>query len=127
MTKEQLIQQTARACHYNNKAFCESIGDYSQSNWEDADDWQREAAIEQTTAHFENGPIDAGTSHRKWMEQKLANGWQVGPVKDGELKTHPDLVPFEDLSFEAKVKDYIFNYTCRTAEFLLGDKVSENT
>lgn len=120
LSKQEVINKTAEICHEQNKAFCEPIGDYSQLPWKLAEPWQREAALEQVTVHFESGPISAGQSHTEWMKQKQADGWVHGNVKDGELKTHPDLVPFEELDFNAKVKDYIFNYTCRAVEQALA-------
>jgi hypothetical protein len=47
-------------------------------------------------------------SHVIWMAEKLCAGWTWGPVKDGEKKEHPDLVPYDQLSIEARFKDYLF-------------------
>jgi hypothetical protein len=44
-------------------------------------------------------------SHQLWMAQKLADGWVYGPVKDREKKTHPDLVPFDQLPEIEQRKD----------------------
>lgn len=120
-----IVESIARACHNNNKAFCESIGDFSQKPWEEAEGWQIKAAFEQVEYHLANDEVIAGESHRNWMQQKLDDGWQVGPVKSTENKIHPDLVPFEDLDFNSKVKDYIFGYTVRTAKELLDLGCSE--
>jgi hypothetical protein len=42
------------------------------------------------------------------MAEKLAAGWEYGPVKDAEAKRHPCLVPFNQLPREQQAKDYIF-------------------
>lgn len=45
----------------------------------------------------------AEAEHERWMRTKLENGWTAG-ARDNELKHHPDLIPYSELS-EA-VKDY---------------------
>jgi len=44
-------------------------------------------------------------NHANWMKEKINQGWIYGPVKDFDKKTHPDLVPFEDLPDIEKRKD----------------------
>lgn len=46
--------------------------------------------------------------HDAWARKKLQQGWKYGPVKDEALKTHPDLVPYEDLPEEKKELDRMF-------------------
>jgi hypothetical protein len=38
------INDIAAICHSVNKAYCEAYGDFSQPDWDDAPDWQRESA-----------------------------------------------------------------------------------
>lgn len=35
--------------------------------------------------------------HEVWAQSRLAQGWVYGPARSDELKTHPCLVPYEDL------------------------------
>jgi hypothetical protein len=42
------------------------------------------------------------------MQQKLADGWKLGPVKDPAKKEHPSLVPYQQLPTTEKSKDFIF-------------------
>ncbi|MCM1152660.1 MAG: RyR domain-containing protein [Muribaculum sp.] len=35
--------------------------------------------------------------HEVWARNRMAEGWTYGPVRDDALKTHPCLVPYEDL------------------------------
>ena len=37
------------------------------------------------------------SNHENWMREKISQGWKFGRVKDFENKTHPDLVPFDQL------------------------------
>ena len=42
----------------------------------------------------------ARSEHDEWCRAKRAAGWRRGPVRDGKARTHPDLVPWEDLPEE---------------------------
>lgn len=47
----------------------------------------------------------AKNSHEVWAEQRMRDGWVFGEFRDAERKTHPDLVPYEELPEEEKVYD----------------------
>lgn len=47
----------------------------------------------------------AETNHENWMRMKEEQGWKYGKVKDFEAKTHPDLIPYEQLPEIEKRKD----------------------
>jgi hypothetical protein len=49
--------------------------------------------------------IMARLEHERWMKEKQAQGWQYGKTRNDEEKIHPDLVPWESLSEEAKKKN----------------------
>lgn len=46
--------------------------------------------------------------HTAWCDAKVRDGWAYGSVKDAEAKTHPCLVPYDDLPDEQRVKDDLF-------------------
>jgi hypothetical protein len=46
--------------------------------------------------------------HELWCQEMLADDWQSGPVRSKEQKTHPDLVPWDDLPEEEKEKNKKF-------------------
>ena len=46
--------------------------------------------------------------HEKWCEEKTRNGWRHGEEKCAEKKTHPCLVPYDDLPPHQKMKDELF-------------------
>lgn len=103
------IEQLAKIVHESNKTYCEVHGDMSQKPWEEAEEWQRESAINEVLAHFDHPDRPPSWSHEHWMQQKVDAGWVYGPVKDSEKKTHPDLVPYDQLSPVAQGKDYLFS------------------
>ena len=43
--------------------------------------------------------------HRRWMEERLRNGWTWGERRDDTRRTHPDLVPYDELSEASKALD----------------------
>lgn len=98
----------AAVCHEVNRAYCQSLGDYTQPAWDDAPEWQKASAIAGVQFHLGNPDAGPAASHESWMAQKLADGWQYGTYKDPENKLHPCLKPFNELSAEQQAKDFIF-------------------
>lgn len=105
-------------CHEVNRSYCRMIGDFSQKKWHEAEDWQKESAVHGVKAHLK-GEMTAGDSHRSWMQEKLDGGWVYGEEKCAEKKTHPCLVPFEELPLEEQVKDHLFGAVVEHCKGLL--------
>jgi len=47
----------------------------------------------------------ATMEHKRWLEEKLREGWRYGPSRDDSTKIHPSLVPWSELSEAEKDKD----------------------
>lgn len=105
---EGKAENIARVCHEANRAYCATLGDLSQTSWEDAPGWQRESAIEGVHKKLANPDATPADQHGWWMEQKLRDGWRYGATKDPEAKTHPCLLPYDELPVEQKRKDALF-------------------
>ena len=101
-------ENVAQVAHEINKAFCASIGDFSQPTWEEAPEWQKLSAINGVQFHLDNPDASPSASHDSWLKQKEEEGWKYGAVKDAEKKEHPCFVPYEQLPIEQKSKDYLF-------------------
>jgi hypothetical protein len=65
-------------------------------------------------AGLSDEPLDLGENksddlakeeHDRWMAEKIADGWKYGKVKDGKRKTHPCLLPWDELDDYTKDKD----------------------
>ena len=102
------VQSIARVCHEANRAYCQSIGDNSQPDWDSAPDWQKQSAENGVRFHLENPNAAPSHSHEEWLKEKQAAGWKYGPIKDPDEKTHPCFVPYEELPEEQKKKDSLF-------------------
>jgi len=109
MHTEQEIEIIAFMCHQANKEWCSTQWDLSQKDWKDADQWQIESAISGVKFRIENPDAPASAMHDNWSKEKIADGWVYGEVKDAEKKTHPCLVPFEELPLFQQKKDKLFS------------------
>lgn len=58
---------------------------------------------------------DPAELHADWVRAYEAMGWQYAPVRDTEARTHPDLVPFEELDPREQSKDAVFILLCTIA------------
>src|ERR1035441_5475041 len=109
--KEMNTEQIAKVAHETNRAFCETLGDTSQSKWEEAPEWQKQSAVKGVEFHLENHTKGVkpspSASHDSWLAEKQATGWKFGPVKDADKKEHPCFVPYEQLPVDQRLKDYL--------------------
>lgn len=64
---------------------------------------------------LENPDTTPEENHDNWMRMKIEQGWIYGGRKDFEKKTHPDLVPFEELPDIEKRKDIADSVSHRMA------------
>ncbi len=114
------VRKIAIMCHDVNKSYCAAIGDNTQVKWSKRPDWQKESAVKGVEFHLANPDANDSASHDSWMEQKLADGWKYGEVKDAESKEHPCIVPFEELPLEQQIKDKLFRQTVHALAPLLA-------
>lgn len=98
----------AVVAHNVNKALCESHSDFSQTYWDEAPDWQKESAINGVLMHINNPDATPEDSHKSWLAEKEATGWVYGDKKDAVKKTHPCIVPYNELPEFQRAKDYVF-------------------
>ena len=107
------IAAIAEACHEVNAAYCRFLGDDSQLPWPDAPEWQRTSAINGVNFRLANPDAPDSASHDSWMAEKIADGWVYGEVKDPDKKTHPCILPFDQLPKEQQLKDVLFGAVVR--------------
>jgi len=100
--------EIAAVCHEANKSWCMLNGDFSQKSWHEAEQWQRESAINGVMFRLNNPEAKHDSQHNAWMADKVKDGWVFGSEKDAEKKTHPCIVPFEQLPLFQQKKDALF-------------------
>lgn len=98
----------AQICHEANRAYCRTIGDFSQVEWDTAPDWQRQSAVTGVSFTLDNPTAPSSANHDSWLAEKERDGWKYGPIKDADKKEHPCFVPYDDLPAEQQAKDYLF-------------------
>lgn len=67
----------------------------------------------------------AENTHDIWAQQRLAQGWTYGPQRDDTAKTHPDLVPYAELTDEEKAYDRSTAMETLKAIVLLGYRIEK--
>lgn len=58
---------------------------------------QYESLLQGVKFGLQNLDMTPEQNHENWCRCKTEQGWVYGEVKDFEKKTHPDLVPFDEL------------------------------
>ena len=77
--------------------------------WEQRDEKFRKQMIELIGRYMEMEKLPTPEeAHNSWMESYFKMGWKYGEKRDPILKTHPDLVPYDNLPQDEKDKDAIF-------------------
>jgi hypothetical protein len=102
------LYEIARVAHEINRAYCLAIGDDSQPSWQDAPEWQVKSAVNGVLFHMEHPNAGPDASHNNWMKEKIEDGWVYGSVKLADAKTHPCIVPFNELPMQQQFKDHLF-------------------
>lgn len=105
---QDYLIRIARVCHEANRSICLAVDDDSQKSWEESPEWQRESAIKGVAFRINNPDAPESAQHDSWQAEKIKEGWVYGEVKDAEAKTHPCLVPFEELPNFQQKKDKVF-------------------
>lgn len=102
------IALIASIAHGINLAYSASLGDHSHLPWEETSEELKKSIEYGVKLHLENPDTTPEQSHESWLAQKEKDGWVYGEIKDLENKTHPCILPYEQLPAEQKTKDYLF-------------------
>lgn len=109
------LNAAARITHETLRALQTFYGDPTPSGpWEEEPLEVRASAFAGARRVAE-GMTDPGALHQGWMDDKLAAGWTHGPVKDPEARTHPCLLPWDQLPEHQRLKDVLFVATVSAA------------
>ena len=76
---------------------------------------QFEKTIERICAE-DAAPTTPEAEHDSWWIAYSDMGWVYGPERDPVKKTHPDMIPFNELSKAERDKDEIFLAACEFAK-----------
>lgn len=63
--------------------------------------------------------------HENWAKERLAEGWVYGPTRDGDKKTTPCLVPYDQLPDSEKEYDRVTAMETLKAMVALGYRIEK--
>jgi hypothetical protein len=105
---EALCSIIAKVIHNANKAYVDAIGGRALNpSWEEAREEQRQGLVKAVGGTIIN-PQTPEFSHEQWCLAREAEGWTKDLKYDFNRKTHPNLVPFDELTFEEQFKSHLY-------------------
>ena len=102
------LEAIARVIHAAIRTWSTAHGQPDMPDWDVAPQWMKDSTFASIQFVLEHPDADAGAQHVQWMNQRRAQGWTYGPVRDEARKTHPMLVPFDQLPImEQKIDELV--------------------
>lgn len=89
--------------------------------WDDVPAEERLLFAEGVKLHIARPKRTDKEIHDDWLKTMYQAGWTHGSAKDSLLKTHPSIVPFEELSLLEKIKDRLHANIVESLLPLLND------
>ncbi|KAF0683259.1 Aste57867_24691 [Aphanomyces stellatus] len=80
------------------------------------------SAVELSASLLSLGEHMAENCHDIWAIERIQQGWKWGPRRDDNLKTHPNLIPFKEMSKEEQ--SYDFRTSMETIKTIVAMKYS---
>jgi RyR domain len=108
MNQQRDVEMIARACYEANVVYARTLGE-EPLPFEEVKD----SVMSGVRDLIADPSMHPAQSHQRWMQFKLGEGWVWGPKKDLEKKTHPQLVAYDQLPEEQRIKDYLFHAIVR--------------
>lgn len=102
------IDRLAAICHETNRAYQWAREEKVSDPWVAASEGIQLSALAGVRAVLDGTTDGPRAQHEQWMAHKVADGWVHGDAKDEAAKTHPQLVPYDDLSPFDRAKDDLF-------------------
>ena len=105
--REYTDEEIARVIHVANAELQRIQGDPVPSQpWDSESQELRDGVI--ANVEYCRGGCTTAAIHDRWLEDKRRNGWVYGEEKDPGRKTHPCIVPYDQLPDYQRDKNRLF-------------------
>lgn len=102
------VEQIAMIAHEANRAYQSAIGDLVSDSWDTLSSESKQSIIKGVRFALNTPALGPRDQHELWMRSKISEGWKYGCRKCDSDKTHPCIVPWEQLPAAQRVKDVLF-------------------
>ena len=100
---------TAWVCYEAERAYCMAHSDYSMTKpWEKLSVAKKQFWVDKVMQHAMHPNMEPRQMHETWREDMETAGFTYGDKYSEEGKTHPSLLPYDNLPWHIQVKDSIF-------------------
>ncbi len=108
MISQKLVYLLAEACHEATKVISEQILSEEKKEWKLIDSATKARLINAVQRAIDKKITDPSVAHADWMADMVKQGWVYGEKLDETEKTHPCLVPYDQLPTGQQTKDHIY-------------------
>lgn len=100
------VKSVAKLLHSQNNVIKKLNGEkVLYEDFKDLPEEMSESLLIAIQTYLNNAEITPEQMHNKWLATRASNGWVYGDVISYEAKTHPNMVTYDELPFNQKIKD----------------------
>ena len=110
---ETARERIAHTVHEALSAWRVANGHKALKPWPQMSEAERQStyeSVDYVIAHPNSTPVH---QHEQWLEQKKRDGWTYAARRNNRKKTHPMLLPYEELPDYERRKDALLNAIVR--------------
>lgn len=108
MVSQKMLYLLAEACHEAVKIVSEQILSEDKKEWKLISSEDKSRLINAIRRTIDEKITDPAVAHGNWIVDMEKDGWKQGEEFSNENKTHPCMVPYDQLPTGQQTKDYIY-------------------
>ena len=114
---QEAIETIAEVCHEANRVLQRRNDEPVSPEWFEAPEEQRDSVVSGVFHLISDPEATPEESHQEWLRFKERGGWAYGEVKSFRHRTHPNLLPYDQLSSDQRLKDALFHGIVRALAY----------